>query len=377
MQMTNPTEDTSVKPAAVRILVIDDDRGDYLIIEDLLTSLGNRRGILPSYEMRWAQNFQEGMQAILGSDYDVCLLDYRLGPDDGLDLLRDAKKHGCDRPIILLTGFGNYELDVEAMSNGAVDFLVKDELQAPALERSIRYALDHWRAKQRLEESLREKEILLKEIHHRVKNNLQIICSLLKLQAQRRTNESPARILTECCDRVYSIALVHEKLYSSGNLEAIDITEYTRNLLENVASSYFVDHRRIKMKVEGESLNLPITTAIPCGLVLHELFANTFKHAFPENRTGNLTVRIKRCDEHTCCFEVSDDGVGVIEAPPVAATPESFVKEEGKSLGMQLIRTLVDQLRGKLNIRPNEPGTLTTVTFPSTTFSSATATQLN
>lgn len=336
MPPATSTDESESANVPVKALIIDDERSDYLVIEGLLRSVP-----IGKYELTWAANFKDGLREMITNAYDVCLLDYRLGPDDGLDLLREATKQGCIKPIILLTGFGDYELDLKAMSGGAVDFLIKDHLEGPILERSMRYAIEHWRAKQRLETSIREKEVLLKEVHHRVKNNLQVISSLLNLQARAMGDDVSASALQVCCERVRSIALVHDKLYRSYNLEAIDFTDYARSLLSELSHSYGVDPERVQVTVEGDVLILSVTHAVPLGLILHELVSNSLKHAFPENRKGSVRVKLKKLSDGTAQVSVADNGIGMNGAVDKTRSQ--------RSLGMELVNTLVAQIRGTLD----------------------------
>jgi len=156
--------------------------------------------------------------------------------------------------------------------------------------------------------SLREKEILLKEIHHRVKNNLQITSSLLRLQTARIPSPEAKQLLRESQDRVRSMALVHEMLYRSHDLARIDFGEYARSLVQQLLRSYGVDVRQVKHTIDVDHGMLGVDEAVPCGLIINELVANSLKHAFPSNRQGRIWVRMD-ADEGRCTLRVGDDGV--------------------------------------------------------------------
>ncbi len=212
-------------------------------------------------------------------------------------------------------------------------------------------------AEEKLRESLKEKEVLLKEIHHRVKNNMQIVSSLLNLQVDYIKEEEDRVIFLESQNRIHTMALIHEKLYQSDDLVRIDFSEYLRNLLQTLMRSYDVSPGLIEVKTEVHGIFLSIDSAIPCALVANEIISNCFKHAFPEGRSGEIVLSLKSVkgaggDEYV--LEVRDNGVGIDVSQDI---------EDTKTLGIQLIRTLTRQLKGSLNISSNG-GTSYTIVFP-------------
>jgi two-component sensor histidine kinase len=187
--------------------------------------------------------------------------------------------------------------------------------------------------------SLREKEVLLKEIHHRVKNNLQVVSSLLNLQAHRISDAAGREMFRDSQNRVRSMALIHEKLYQSSNLATIDFGEYIRNLCTFLWRSYGAKATLIALEVQVESVALGIGQAVPCSLILHELLSNALKHAFPGGRPGQITVQLTHCENNRLELIVGDDGIGIsVDVIPANAT----------SLGFELVNTLVNQLNGEL-----------------------------
>jgi PAS domain S-box-containing protein len=195
-------------------------------------------------------------------------------------------------------------------------------------------------AEERLKTSLLEKDVLIREIHHRVKNNLQIIISLLSLQAQQSRDTSSASALMDSQTRVRSMALIHEKLYQSQNLSSIDFQAYIQNLVDNLMVSYGVDRRRILVTVSARDLPLTINTAIPLGLVMNELVSNALKYAFTEGRPGHLSIT-GRVDGKQLQIRIRDDGVGI---------PEAFDWRNAKSLGLHLVQLLTRQLDGTIEL---------------------------
>jgi PAS domain S-box-containing protein len=207
------------------------------------------------------------------------------------------------------------------------------------------------RAEEQMLGSLREKEVMLKEIHHRVKNNLQIISSLLSLQSENIGNENPVRLFLESQDRIRSMALIHEKLYQSRDMARVDFAGYVRSLTANLVRSY-TRGQNVRVCVDIRDVSLGIDTAIPCGLIINELVSNALKYAFPDGRAGEVRVGLD-WDGHAYTLTVADDGVGL---------PPGFDIRETRTLGLQLVSTLVDQLDGTIEL-VSTPGTLIRITF--------------
>jgi two-component sensor histidine kinase len=193
---------------------------------------------------------------------------------------------------------------------------------------------------------------LLKEIHHRVKNNLQVTSSLLRLQASKTSDPDARQVLRESRDRIRSMALVHEMLYRSQNLARIDFADYARSLVIQLFRSYD-SARHVQRSVEVERVLLGVDLAVPCGLIINELVANALKHAFPDERPGRVWVQLDASDDRYQ-LRVRDDGVGF---------PDTVDFRSTDTLGLQLVRTLVDQMEGTIEIE-REGGTEIVVVFP-------------
>jgi len=201
------------------------------------------------------------------------------------------------------------------------------------------------RTEERMRAALAEKEVLLKEVHHRVKNNLQIISSLLELQSDYIEGEGSRRYIRESQDRIRSMALVHEQLYKSEDLSVIDFACYVDELVMSLYRSSVVDQEKICAVVEVRDIELGIDQAIPCGLIINELVSNSLKHAFPGNRRGSLSIRGSMDEGGHVCLTVSDTGVGL---------PQGFDISTSESLGLQIVNLLTKQLHGSLDIRGDE-----------------------
>jgi PAS domain S-box-containing protein len=185
-----------------------------------------------------------------------------------------------------------------------------------------------------------ERAVLLKEIHHRVKNNLQVISSLFYLQAQRTEQENVGRLLDESRGRLQSIALIHEKLYRSEHLASIDFGDYLRDLTANLTGAIGAQAPQVKVRVEVDEIFLDIDRAIPCALIVNELVSNSMKHAFPGGRHGEIRVAITRADSELE-VEVSDTGIGF---------PADLDFQNVTTLGLQLVMSLTKQLRGAVEL---------------------------
>lgn len=209
-------------------------------------------------------------------------------------------------------------------------------------------------AEERIKASLHEKEALLKEIHHRVKNNLQVISSLLALQARAVPDEATRKKFHESRDRVHSMALLHESLYQSNNLAWIDFPVYIRQLADHLFRSYGVAAERIHLRTDLQKLFLNMDTAVPCGLIINELLSNSLKYAFPEGREGEIHLELRENPDRTARLTVGDNGVGL---------DPGFDWANARSLGLRLVRTLAQQLDGTLEVGQG-PGTGFQLIFP-------------
>jgi PAS domain S-box-containing protein len=188
-----------------------------------------------------------------------------------------------------------------------------------------------------------EKEMLLKEIHHRVKNNFMIISSLLNLQSQYIGDEKSLELFKESQNRARSMAIIHERLYQSSDLKRIDFGEYIRSLTHELFHTYNADHGRIKLKINVQNILLDINIAIPLGLIVNELITNSLKHAFTDGKLGKINVNFYPIDEHYE-FIVKDNGIGF---------PEDIDFQKTNSLGLQMIKVLTSQIDGQIELDNN------------------------
>jgi PAS domain S-box-containing protein len=208
-------------------------------------------------------------------------------------------------------------------------------------------------AEELIKASLREKEALLKEIHHRVKNNLQVVSSLLGLQSRAMSDPELRKVFEESQNRVYSMALLHETLYQSDNLSQVNFPQYIRQLADHLFRSYGVTTGRIKLRTELESVPLSLDAAVPCGLIINELVSNSLKYAFPEGRAGEILIGLHG-ESGMARLVVADNGVGLKREVDWVTT---------RSLGLRLVRSLAQQLGAQIEVLP-EGGTEIKLVFP-------------
>jgi two-component sensor histidine kinase len=204
-----------------------------------------------------------------------------------------------------------------------------------------------------IEKSLEEKSVLLKEIHHRVKNNLQVISSLLSLQSAQIKDPQARQLFNDSQNRVRSMALIHEKLYQSNDLAHIDFKDYVQNLSNFLMRSFAAEMRGVRSRLDIENIFLKIDQAIPCGLILNELVSNSLKHAFPEGRNGEVYIQFRLDENRQYHLTVGDNGAGF---------PADIDFQNTTSLGLQLVSSLTGQIDGNIELIKT-PGTEFRITF--------------
>jgi two-component sensor histidine kinase len=342
----------------LRVLHIEDSLSDAALTERFLTKAG--------YDVRSERvmNAAEMLGALAKQPWDVILADYRLPEFDAPSALSLLHQSGNDIPFIVVSGSLGEELAVAIMRAGAQDYLLKNDLArlAPAVGREIgdaRTRRERARAERALSDSedrftvqgaeldrrtelLHQRETMLREIHHRVKNNMQVMSSLLSLQSRAALNPETSRMLQENQNRIQSMALLHEILYQSEDLAMVDFPKYIRRMVAHLFRSYGVDDRQIRLRTELDPVGLELDDALPCGLLISEVISNSLKHGFPKGREGEVRMQLRHLSATTISLVLSDDGVGI---------PENVDWTTSRSLGLRLVRALAEQLRANLNIR--------------------------
>ena len=269
---------------------------------------------------------------------------------------------------IYKTGIPAKELDFQIVQKGGAKkygeisiSLIKDSRNKPIGFRGIVHDItERKRAEivlkereQQIKSSLKEKEVLLREIHHRVKNNMQIISSLLRLQSRQIKDEEILEIFNQSQNRIRSMALIHEELYKSRDLARIDFSDYIKRLMNHLFSAYEDGMGNIDLKIEIKDVYFDINRAIPCGLIIGEIVSNSLKHAFPDGRSGEISVKMHANEKDKYALIIKDTGIGI---------PEKLDFNKTETLGMQLVTDLVKQLDGTIDLR-RDKGTEFKITF--------------
>jgi len=337
----------------MNILSLEDNNDDATLICDVL------RQEVPACCMTRVDTRSAFAEALDRGGWDIILSDYSLPFFDGISALDMAAEKLPNIPFIFVTGALGEERAVETLRRGATDFVLKHRLSSlPKVviraQRESESAQLRRQAEQKLKTSLREKDLLLQEVHHRVKNNLQVISSLLNMQAVAAENPELTSALQESRERIIAMAIIHEMLYSSDSLHSIDFAKYVQLLSDEVSNSYGRNPALIRFEFDLQPVHLEIDCAIPCGLILNELLSNALKYAFPGGRQGD--VRISLREWNGIRLAVEDNGIGLSEDRAV---------RERKSLGLNIVQILTQQLRGTMAITSHK-GTQFVLTFPIT-----------
>jgi PAS domain S-box-containing protein len=293
----------------------------------------------------------------------------RLGvsPDEGVGLHCYEVVHHTDAPIMgcphskLLKDGLEHTSEVQEDNLGGyflvtVSPIMNSEGEVLGSVHIARDITDRRKMEQKLQKALDDKDVLLKEIHHRVKNNLMMISSLLNIQSRYIKDEDMKDILQESRNRAKSMALIHQKLYQTDDVNNIGFSEYLRNLATEIMHSYTSKNIRVELNLDLEPNLIDVDRAIPLGLIATELIINSFKHAFPQG-TGEIFVRFYKEDDHFLLI-IQDDGVGF--------PPEFDFRTQG-NMGMNLVNALTDQIDGYIDMK-RENGTKFILKFPEKNF---------
>lgn len=297
---------TAAEGSPMRVLLIDDDEDDFLLTRDMLAGT-----VDPRFELDWAGTYEEGLAAISRREHDAYLVDYRLGVQDGLELLREARARGCTQPIIILTGQGGHEVDVEAMVWGAADYLVKNEVDPDRLERSLRYSIERAETQKRLENLVRSRDELIASVSHELRTPLAAVVGFAQLLQQGSSAfsaEERAEIIQTIVDEGMDLANIVEDLLVAAKAEArtlvvvsvsVDLRAQAAQVLETV------DQRTQQhIEVAGPSVR---ATGDPGRVrqIVRNLVSNALMY-------GGPTIRVSiSSDDTTARLTVSDDGPAI------------------------------------------------------------------
>jgi two-component sensor histidine kinase len=327
----------------LHILVVEDDPVDVLLLREMFSA--ERRD---SYQLSHLSSLGRALSYLTECSPDIVILDLGLPDGDGIDNVRLVRRAAPHIPVVVLTGRDDDHSVAQAMREGAQDYLVKGQIENRALPHALRHAIERFslhaeaaRTNLELERRIREKDTLLSEIHHRVKNNLQVISSLLGLESDRISDTNVVGMLQTVQDRIRSMAFIHQTLYQSKDFTNVDFKAFLQSFVPTLVQSYSIHPDRMSVVFEVADVKLPIDAAIPCGLIVNELVSNALKHAFPMGRSGTIRVSFMHDGDRHALISVSDDGVGI---------PEGFDPQNLKSLGIQLVYLLAGQLGGSATL---------------------------
>jgi PAS domain S-box-containing protein len=367
----------------------DQSKTKQVLIQEL-TFLKRKIANLEGTEAERKQ-VEEGLRAV--NAYNRSLIEasidplVTISPDGKITDVNAATERatGCTRDVLIGSNFSNYFSNPELARVGYRQVFTEGHVRDYPLEichrdghitsvfynaiiyhnekgevsgvfAAARDITERQRAEEKIKASLQEKETLLREIHHRVKNNMQVISSLLNLQARASGNPELTGLLNKSQSRIRSMALVHEKLYSSKNFARIDLVDYARSLSQELFKTYHISNGKIDLIIQTDGVvHVDINRAIPCGLILNELISNALKHAFPRDGHGKLQILINETKDKEKEIIVRDNGVGL---------PDNIDIHQPQSLGLELVNGLVKkQLDGQMELR-RDNGTEFRIKFP-------------
>ena len=322
--MTDPTTPLP------RILIVEDEPIILKILNEVLKI---------RYDVQFAISGEQALAVVGSSEPELILLDIGLPGIDGYEVCRLLRDNPATRdiPVIFLTRHDERKAILRGFEVGGKDYVLKDAGVMELIAR-IDTHLQMRRQQVALESALEQNRVLLREINHRVKNNLNVVCSLLNLQANQVKDPRDAELFAEARNRVSVMVDIHEALYRSTTLCRITAGEFFTTIANKLIRAY--DRRDIHVQVECGELSLGMDELIPCGLIINELATNSLKYAFPDGRRGVVSLALTPVGTGLL-LTVSDNGVGL---------PDGFVIEKSESLGLVLVNSLVQQLGGALEI---------------------------
>jgi two-component sensor histidine kinase/CheY-like chemotaxis protein len=345
-----------------KILYIDDDPGIARLVQIQLERLG--------FQVTTALDGDQGTSLAHGQQFDAIALDHFMPGRDGLEVLESLRLLPNPPPVIFVTGAEEPRIAVTALKSGAADYVVKDvhgsfiELLAASINQEIKRA-GLQRAKEaaerevresrdRLERLLEQQRVLLREVNHRVANSLQLISSLIDLQARKLHDESARALLRQAAERVEAVTLVHRRLYTGQDVAFVDMDSYLSGLLEELSRSLGTGDGRVCIEFALQPLRMDTDRAVALGLVVNELVVNAVKYAYPDCTAGAVRVTLDADEAALIRLTVEDDGVGF----DAEQTPK------GSGLGSLIVRSMAQTLRAEIDSRSGAEGTRLCLTMP-------------
>ncbi len=313
-------------------MVVEDE---WIVADVIQKSLINLGYTVTSVE----ESGEKVVQRVEEVKPDLILMDIVLkGNIDGIEAAGQIQAH-FNIPIVYLTAYDDKTSMERAKITEPFGYLIKP-FKERELYTTIEMALYKHKAEEQIRTSLKEKEVLLKEIHHRVKNNMNIIISLIRLQSKDIKDELYLDKFKECENRINAMSLIHEELYRSRKLANIDFSEYLESMACRILETYEVHAEKISLSINVDKVFLGVNKAIPCGLIINEFLTNTVKYAFPGDKRGEIKISM-RLIEGKIELIVRDNGIGI---------PKDLDFENTNTLGMELVNVLTQQLKGTVEL---------------------------
>jgi len=299
-----------------------------------------------------AENGFHGLELYQKYKPDLVITDMVMPVMNGLEMVKEIKKIAPEAKFVVMSAYSEKDSFVESIHLGVDGYLMKPVEAKKLLSLIDEFAgitLMKWElerkekkrqeAEEYLKKSLAEKDVLLREVHHRVKNNMQIISSILSMQSRNIDEPRLKEVLQESQNRIHSMALIHENLYNHKSLANIMFSSYVKSLTGNIARTYASQQANIQFDYQIDDAYLPMDIAIPCGLIINELISNSFKYAFANKSKGTISIHFNNIIDDEFELTVSDNGIGI---------PSNINITKTKSLGMKILHKLVQQIEGEL-----------------------------
>ncbi|ACA14869.1 signal transduction histidine kinase [Methylobacterium sp. 4-46] len=341
-------------PGQARILYIDDDPGLGRLVQRALRGRG--------YAVDLAEDGEAGLARLRAGGIDVVALDHHMPGRSGLEVLAAIRALPEAPPVVYVTGSEDSRVAVAALKAGAVDYVWKDvqghfrELLGEAIDTALRQEAlrrDKERAEAEVRAARDRAEILLREVNHRVANSLALVAALARMQTNAVTDPAAKSALEEMQARISAIAGIHRRLYTSQDVQAVEVDAYLASLVEELEASMKAAGRDHAIRLRAEPIRLATDKAVSLGVVVTELVTNAYKYAYPPEVAGEIRVAITRRGEDALCLVVEDDGIGWSgEGTPL-----------GSGLGSRILRAMGTNLRSKVEYDRLPRGTRATLAF--------------
>lgn len=339
-----------------RVLYIDDDVP--------LAHLVKRNLGRSNHDVIHEHDPVRAVEMLLSESFDVVVLDHYLANMTGLDILQRFREAGISTPVVYVTGSSEARIAVEALKNGASDYVIKNasedflSLLADAVANTVANARLRKAKEEADEETRRAKEraeALLAEMNHRVANSLALVTSLLRLQASSAQHEETRQVLQETQSRIAAIAGMHRSLYSNDKISSVDMKPYIGTLVSDLSDTVSGPDLRRQISVDLDEIELPADKAVSVGMIVTELATNALKYAYSEGEEGEIRVFFKRVDDSTARLAVEDDGAGL------ASSSEAKPGSHKTGLGTRIVRSMAEAIGKGIHYPATGRGTVAEV----------------